>query len=289
MKLIAFLQDKLGPNYSAKRIKKAIEHNACLLNGSKERFASTLLGKGDRIQMDISLLQEKTQVRPLFEPSRVLYEDKDLLVYNKPAGIASDEMGISQVVHQYIPHAELVHRLDKDTTGALLFAKSKPILNAMIQSFQKQTINKVYLAIVDGIPKSTSGNIENYLGKLHDYEGQTIWGEVPKNKGVLAKTDWRLEGTAEGASLLMCYPKTGRTHQIRVHLFEMGHPILGDYQYAREFKSNYRPLRYLLHAWQLSFMHPATEALIEVTAPIPHDFPEAWKSLSGKHNRWLVA
>ena len=145
-------------------------------------------------------------------------------------------------------------------------------------------MKKRYLAIVDGIISLKRGEIINDLGPKRAYAGQTIWGEVPPAQGVRAITDWELLDQGSETSLVACYPKTGRTHQIRVHMAGMGHPILGDYQYGNRFKSPFRSLRTLLHAESIQLDHPLTQKRLLITAPLPDDFREAQRLLF-QHSR----
>lgn len=279
-KLLAFLKNKLGDAYSARQLKKAIENNFCQINQRVEHFATANLGEGDTVIFHENSLQTSETVFKL-ENDRILYEDPSLLAYNKPAGITSDDTDLIQALQQKASNLMLVHRLDRDTTGVLLFAKSKDVLDAMTVLFKKRLVNKTYLALVDGIPAKKSGIIDNYLGALHRYQGQTMWGPVEKPKGLHAITEWQCEKKFSNACLIYCFPKTGRTHQIRVHLSEMGNPILGDSQYGKKFRCDYRPSRCLLHAKELTFMHPSSNQKVTITAPLPDDFASALKHLEG--------
>lgn len=272
-KLIVFLTDHLGNRYSARSIKRSLESNLCDINSHTQRFASFTLAKGDRVRFRIKEPSEKSpgqQNDP--DPLRVLYEDDYLLVYDKPAKVNCDEQGILGIMRTVYPEIRLIHRLDRDTTGVLLFAKSLDIFTKMVEQFNRQAVQKVYLAIVDGIPEKKSGSIENFLGKKHTYNGQSIWGAVHKNKGVPARTDWMLHKQGKNEASLICFPITGRTHQIRVHLAGIGHPVLGDFQYCKKFTSRYRPDRHLLHAYRITFTHPVTGKAVTCEAPIPGDF-----------------
>lgn len=274
MSLLAFLKKK-RPEYSARFLKKAIENNRCQLNGRVERFASAMIGKGDRI---IFSLPVETQKQPLFNSSRILFENEHLLFYDKQDGYASDNPTFLHLIKEKYPYIELLHRLDKDTSGVLLFAKSPVVREAIIEAFKKHLVKKTYYALVDGIPNKTSGIIDNYLGKKRIYEGQTIWGEVHPSKGLHAVTAWEKVNSGKGVSLIKCFPKTGRTHQLRVHLSELGHPILGDFQYGKRFGSNFRPRRHLLHAFEMELEYPAG-MLLKIRAPLPMDFVEALQGL----------
>jgi 23S rRNA pseudouridine955/2504/2580 synthase/23S rRNA pseudouridine1911/1915/1917 synthase len=277
-KLLAFLKEKLGETYSARHLKRAIESNLCEVNGRVERFASYIVGTGDAVFLHLEgMVSENKNVT---KESRLLFEDEDLIIYDKPPGIASDSPALLQEVQKAVKSdtlIELVHRLDRDTSGALIFAKSDMICKKMFRLFKQKEVFKSYLALVDGLPTRTQGIIENALGKVHEYQGQSLWGVV--EKGLYAYTEWRCEKKGKEASLIRCFPKTGRTHQIRVHLESLGHPILGDHQYGRHFRCKYRPPRILLHAESLSFEHPRSGCQVRINAPIPKDFMEAMKIL----------
>lgn len=267
-KLSLFLKEKLGADYSARRIKQAIEQNACQINGRIERFATAVVGKGDQILFAEAPKKERIA-------SHILYEDEHIVACCKPAGASSEEPSLIP-----ISNAILLHRLDKDTTGVLLWAKTPQAAQKMTELFKHRLVKKTYLAVVDGIPKDKAGHIENHLGRLHQYQGQSLWGVV--DKGLLAITDWLLEKKLSRAALVACYPKTGRTHQIRVHLSGLGHPILGDRQYGKRFECSYRPSRCLLHAQKIAFMHPHSGVPVEIVAPIPADLKSAIEILAGK-------
>ncbi len=264
-KLSAFIQQKLEQKPSLKSIKRALESNRCLINGSIERFASTPLNLGD----SIALLPFVDQRRHSgIEKDRILYEDESLLVYNKPPGLSCEPSGIRALLPDYTP----VHRLDRDTTGILILAKSKEAYQTIGSQFRNRTVQKEYLALVDGVPKEKQGTVENYLGKKGWFQGQTIWGKVNEDQGHLATTNWKLESVGKSAALIRCFPLTGRTHQLRVHLQSLGHPILGDAQYARRFNCPFLPSRVMLHANKIKFIHPTTHKKLSFVAPLPPDF-----------------
>lgn len=280
-KLQAFLKSKFGPDVSARQLKRAVDAGHCRLNGKVERFASKLVGRGDRISFelidDTASPGAKTDVS-----ARYLHIDDDIIAYNKPAGIASDDKKFLAEIGKQFKDAILLHRLDRDTTGVLLFARHPQAAEAMLALFKKRQVAKTYQAIVDGVPAAEEGMVDNFLGKLHIYHGQTLWGEVSKEQGLRARTRWQLQKAGKDAAWLTCYPETGRTHQIRVHLSGLGHPILGDHQYGRTFRCAYRPSRLLLHAAEISFEHPMTKQQLHIKADIPDDFKEAAKHLFGK-------
>lgn len=269
-----FLKEKLG-NVSGKQVKRLIDSGKCLLNGHPERFSSRLVGAGDVVELNYSPPLKAATA----DASSILYVDDDLIAYDKPAGMASDSQELLKQLQKQFGKVILLHRLDKETTGVLLFARHEQSAEAVEALFKKRLVKKTYLAIIDGVTKNRSGIIENHLGKLHVYQGQTIWGEV--KEGLYAKTSWEMQKSGHGASLLCCQPETGRTHQIRVHLSGLGHPILGDHQYGRSWTCKYHPQRVLLHASSVAFEHPSTKKSLVITSPIPHDFSEAMQALWG--------
>lgn len=280
-KLLSFLMQHVEGGYSARSLKKLIESNCCEINGRTERFASTFLGSGDLVTLHLKKVPLPSH--KILELSRILFEDEALLIYDKPAGMNCDEKGILKLWKSTLPSLQLVHRLDRDTTGVLLLAKQPKIFDALVGQFKRFQVEKSYLAIVDGIIDESKGTIENELGKKSAFAGQTIWGSV-SSKGLYACTQWERLNQGKRATLIACYPKTGRTHQIRVHMAEMGHPILGDFQYGKHFQCNYRPQRTLLHAEKIVFFHPVAGVAMHITAPLPEDFKIAQHELFKKRD-----
>jgi 23S rRNA-/tRNA-specific pseudouridylate synthase len=260
MTLLSFLRKHCPDAPSVKAIKRAIEGKRCTVNGRVETFSTHRLSAGDEVRIEI---QTETRARPL-----LLWEDDYLIAWDKPAGLVCEPKNF---------RGHLVHRLDKETSGVLLVAKSKPVLDQMIELFRQKKVKKTYLAIVDGAVKESKGILISRLSPKHRFQGQTVYGSSPK--GQLAETRWVKLKQTPSATLLECYPITGRTHQIRVHLKEAGHPILGDYHYARQFKCSYRAHRHLLHASEIVFFHPVTQEQVTLKAPLPHDFSEALQAL----------
>lgn len=268
-KLIAFLQGQVQA-CSGKQLKKALEANLCRVNGRVERFASSRLLRGDIVELAPLRLEKKSKLAPLLS----LYEDSFFKIIDKPAGwVCTDE----QARLSLGPNHYLVHRLDKDTTGLLLIAKSTSYRDRLMELFEKREIQKHYLALVDGRVSQGQGTRESFFMKKRSFEGQTIWGSGPR--GLTAITHWKKLAEGDQATLLQCEPWTGRTHQIRVHLAEMGHPILIDRQYAKTFRCPLFIQRPLLHARRLQFPHPFAEMQIDLLAPLPSDFKQSLKQL----------
>lgn len=247
-RLLSFVKENL--EFSTKDLRWSIEHGRCSVNGNVERFGSTPLKQGD----EVVIYPEKT---PLFQrvESRVLYEDGEMLVYDKPPFIASSDLAA-------ILEVDLVHRLDRDTTGVILFAKRN---RARFEDlFRLRKMRKTYHAIVEGVPQK-KGTFSAKMGKIGMRQGAVIWGLTPR--GLPSQTDWVCEQSFKRGSLMRCHPLTGRTHQIRVHMKAIGHPVLGDCEYGnrRVIAGLFRPL---LHASELSFDSYCFKS------PFPEDFSQ---------------
>jgi|GEM_PF-130695 len=266
-KLVPFLQCALPEACSGKMVRRLLEANLCRVNGRVERFGSARLERGDIVELSPAW---KSVASPsVFPKFKTLYEDADLILVDKPVGWVCSEENCRRT---FGAHLKLVHRLDKDTTGVLALAKTPKALAGFTELFAKREVEKDYLAIVDGIPKEKEGIRESHLMKKRVFEGQTIWGSG--FKGLHAVTSWKMLSSGNNGSLLLCRPYTGRTHQIRVHLSEIGHPILVDRQYAARFRSALFAARPLLHAFRLFF-----GGAVVAESPLPLDMRNALFSL----------
>lgn len=264
-RLLAFLRENCPDSPSVKALKRSVESKRCKINGKVETFSTYILKEGDVI--DIEWGDTVTKFRPI-----LLWEDEDLAAFDKPPGIVSDPKNF---------RGKLIHRLDKETSGVILVAKNSPMFEQMVKLFKKKEIEKEYLAIVDGVVKEKAKTISSKLAPRHHFQGQTLYGS--SSKGQEATTRWERVAQGTRSSLLLCHPLTGRTHQLRVHLKEAGHPILGDYQYARVFHAPCEAKRHLLHAYKIGFSHPKTGERVEIIAPLPLDFQEALELLGMTH------
>ncbi|HEX2580005.1 MAG TPA: RluA family pseudouridine synthase [Rhabdochlamydiaceae bacterium] len=265
-RLLAFLREKCPNAPSVKALKRSIEGKLCRINGKIETFSTHILKTGDTVEIEIDL-EGPVRFKPL-----LLWEDDVLAAYDKPAGV---------VCEPKVFPGRLIHRLDKETSGALLVAKNGKVLEQMIELFREKKVRKEYLAIVDGLVRDKTKTIISKLAQVHHFQGQTVYGS--KSSGREAITEWELIGVGTKCSLLLCKPITGRTHQLRVHLKEAGHPIVGDYQYARVFQCPCKAKRHLLHAYKIRFPHPITQREVEVIAPVPLDFIEALEVVGMAH------
>lgn len=269
------------PQLSRSRWQALIALGAVLINGAPAR-ASQPLNSGDTIQIAPPDAPVRSPLEPVNLPLDILFEDSDLLVLNKAAGMVVHPgagTDANTLVHALLYHCHdlsgiggverpgIVHRLDKETSGCLVVAKNDLTHRHLAAQFAGREVAKVYLAVVKGIPHRPWGTLKGAIGR-HPYHRQRM---AVKEGGDAreATTEYTVLARGEGMSLIECHPKTGRTHQIRVHLQHLGHPLLGDPVYGNRLGWP----RHLLHAWKLSFTHPADGRLLHFTAPIPDDFP----------------
>ena len=212
----------------------------------------------------------------------VLFEDDDLLVINKAAGLVVHPGAGHRkhtLVNALLAHCKnlsgiggkerpgIVHRLDKETSGALVIAKNDATHRDLAKQFADRAIGKIYLALVAGAPRKSFGTIEAPIAR-HPVHRKKM--SVAQRAGRSARTEYRVVRSSGDASLVECTIHSGRTHQIRVHLHHLGHPVLGDKLYGGKRAGNFP--RQMLHAWKLSFRHPRTGKTMHFTAPVPDDF-----------------
>ena len=282
LRLDQFLAKQL-PEYSRSRLQQLIRSGFVRLNKQTTRPRQIVRG-GDKIHL-IEPPLEKIEMRPEPIPLDVLFEDDDLIVINKPADLTVHP-GAGQrehtLVNALLSHCTtlsgiggkerpgIVHRLDKETSGCLVVAKNDIAHRELSKQFAARTVEKIYLALVAGKLRKPTGVIEENIGR-HPVQRKRM--SVSSKRGRAAKTEYRVIHSSDQASLVECRLHSGRTHQIRVHLHHLGHPVLGDKIYAPRFAKNFH--RQMLHAWKLGFRHPCTGEWRSFEASLPADFNEA--------------
>lgn len=251
-----FLESQF-PDQSKKAVKKLLDQGLVSVNKKVERFGKVQLDKGDEVVLAST---EPKNEKQTFDPSRILFEDQFMVIYDKPIGIISDGEAFIASTPNLIP----IHRLDKETSGILMLAKSHKFVEDMVELFQKKEVKKKYAAWVSGLVKG-KGKIDAPIDVV--YREGTAKRFGVKASGKPALTHYETVESGQDKSLLYLYPITGRTHQLRVHMHHLGHPILGDQIYGRELAP-----RLMLHALEVSFTHPRTKEEVTVTSPLPKQF-----------------
>lgn len=303
-RLDKILVEHLSPTLMCSRsqVERWIKEGLVSVNGKVVVKPACKVGDGSRIEVRI-LAEDTTHLKPLDFPLEILFEDKHLLVINKPAGISmhpgagNDTHTIANAVVHHVGKTQLavgesdrpgiVHRLDKDTTGVVVVAKSTPVHAALSQQFAERSVGRSYQALVYSTPRAVRAIQTSDHGEV-----SAPIGRHPTNRKIMAivehgrpaTTLWRVLERFPHGTLLECTLKTGRTHQIRVHMNLIGSPVIGDPAYG-DFSNLPKPLRdaagllgrQALHAATLSFMHPITKERIACSAPLPKDFEELLK------------
>lgn len=216
----------------------------------------------------------------------ILYEDADIIVLNKPAGMIvypdgkHDYPALSLWLEKKYPEFHFVHRIDRETSGALIVAKNEQAHEFIKRQFQDREVKKVYRAFVYGSMRDERGTIDRPIGSARGGRGPRS-ATRPHGTEREAVTMWRRISSGEGVSYLEAFPQTGRTHQIRVHFSAIQHPIVCDQLYAPRREPALGFKRLALHALSVAFTHPSGKAM-KFEAPLPEDFAAAEKLLTEK-------
>lgn len=293
-RLDTFLHERL-PEFSRSRLQSWIKQNLVLVNGKAARSSATVRG-GETVSVTPAALPPLS-ARAEDLPLRILYEDQDLVVIDKPAGMvvhagAGHHQGtlVNALLHHFGTLSSLngdlrpgiVHRLDKGTSGVLVVARTDQAHQALAAQFQNRQVEKIYLAFVHGRMAKESGTVETPITR--DPVRRTRM-TTKLGTGRSAFTHFRVLDNLPLGSLLQVRIGTGRTHQIRVHLAGIGHPILGDRLYGAPAQTPglSLPGRFFLHAHRLQFRSPSTGAFITVESPLPADLRDLLALLGAGH------
>lgn len=269
------------PQFSRSFLKNLIERGGAQLNGKRVK-AGAKVRQGDLIEFEVPECGE-IEIKAEDIPLDIIYQDGDIAVINKPQGMvthpAPGNYGgtlVNAVMHHIRDlsgiNGELrpgiVHRLDKDTSGLLVIAKNDAAHRALAEQIAKKEAKRIYRALVYGNIKTDEGVITTQLGR--DPRDRKRMAVV-RGGGREAETHYRVLARYEGYTLVECELKTGRTHQIRVHMKHIGHPVVGDPVYTKQ-KDKFGLEGQLLHAYELVFTHPATGERMTFCAPLPDYF-----------------
>lgn len=277
---------------------KLIRKGAIKIDGKKGKTDSRL-SAGQEIRIPpLEDKPEKQKKTRSFTPQdhdyikdMVLYDDGDLVVFNKPAGLASQGGGgVEHHIDAFFPLLEkdgmaprLIHRLDRDTSGLLLAARSAEAVRRLGKSFKDRRIRKIYWAITKGAPVQNEGTVRAPIAKVSGPHKDKM--VIDDDEGKFAETDFEvIERLGKAAAFVAFWPRTGRTHQIRVHAAEILEcPVLGDEKYGGHVDEALQDMelgdRMHLHARTLIFRHPLENKMLEFTAPLPPELLKSWKTL----------
>lgn len=276
---------RLGRWGSRARVQRLIEAGGVSVAGQLGR-ADTILRSGQIIVVDGLPAEEPLTVEAEAIALGILFEDEWLLAIDKPAGLVvhpAPGHGRGTLVNALLHHWQgtrpgmdplrpgIVHRLDKDTSGVLVIAKDPDTLTALSKQFQDRSVEKVYLAAVWGRPAAKHGTIDAPIGRNPRHRQRM----AVQGGGRPAQTRYEVIRAGKEICWLRLFPKTGRTHQIRVHLASIGHPIVGDTAYGRARRSPVAS-RQALHAERLSLVHPRSGERLTFRAPLADDLQALW-------------
>ncbi|MBL9130324.1 MAG: RluA family pseudouridine synthase [Verrucomicrobiaceae bacterium] len=272
------------PDLSRTRVQDLIKDGHITLNGRTTK-AGAILKAGDAVHVTIPEIAP-VEVKAQDIPITILFEDKDIVVIDKPPGLVvhpAEGNPDGTLVNALLHHIDdlsgiggemrpgIVHRLDKDTSGCMVVAKHDIAHRRLTEAFSERRLTKIYLAVINGVPKESSGRIQNMLGR-HPVDRKRM-AVLYDGAGKEAVTEWTRLGEHQGCALIQNRLLTGRTHQIRVHMKEsLGFPILGDPIYGHPGRQKVPTARLMLHAWKLAFQHPVHDQPMAFEAVIPPEF-----------------
>ena len=272
-------------DYTRSKIQKMIENGNILVNNNKVKSSYTLK---ENDNVEVTDYVEETDILPENIPLDIYYEDNDLIVVNKPSGMVVHPAPgnySGTLVNALMYHTNnlstvntsirpgIVHRIDADTSGLLLVAKNDKSHNLLAEAIQKKEVVREYIALVDGVINEDTATIDAPIGRdVNNRKKMCVTGSNSKE----AITHIRVLERYKNATLIKCKLETGRTHQIRVHLSYIGHPVINDPVYNSK-KLIDKDFGQMLHAEKLGFVHPTTKEYMEFTAPVPAKFNEILK------------
>lgn len=275
---------------SRSRIQSLVEEGQVRVNGNVQK-ANYKVKANDTIVLEVEDDRE-LEVEPENIPLDIRYEDEDVIVINKPKGMVVHPANGNQngtLVNALLYHCKdlsgingvlrpgIVHRIDKDTTGLLIVAKNDMAHTSLSKQLQTKTVNRLYYALVHGVIPHDFGTIDAPIGRdVNDRQKMAVTATNSKD----ARTHFKVIERFKDYTLVECRLETGRTHQIRVHMQYIGHPVVGDEKYS--YRKTMKTGGQLLHAHQLTFVHPRTNETMTIEAPLPAQFEEILEELRAK-------
>jgi 23S rRNA pseudouridine1911/1915/1917 synthase len=286
------------PTLSRERLKSLIRSGAVEFGGKAVRDPAIKVRGGESLSVAVPEPQPAHNVAQDI-PLSIVFEDEHLLVIEKPAGLVVhpaagnlDGTLVNALLHHCagqlsgiggVARPGIVHRIDKDTSGLLVVAKTDVAHEGLARQFAAHSIDRRYLAIVSGVPKAGHGSVDAPLARSSTNRKKIAI--VEGKRGKRAVTHWKRVEVLRDAALIECQLETGRTHQVRVHMASFGHPLLGDPVYGRTGKTHGKLLKELafhrqaLHATELAFTHPVTKRRLSFSSPMPTDMQELFNAL----------
>jgi 23S rRNA pseudouridine1911/1915/1917 synthase len=285
------------PEHSRVAFQRSFDEGRVLIGGKAIR-RDHAVSEGDALEFTFPDVKP-ADLTPADIPLDIIFEDKHLLALNKASGMVvhpGAATGGDTLVHALLAHCKgslsgiggverpgIVHRLDRETSGVMLVAKTDAAHRGLSEQFSERSLQKEYLALVEGVPSLLSGSVRKPIGRnAHHRHKMAIVEE--EQGGRDARTDWEVvEAFGKMAALVRCTIHTGRTHQIRVHLKSLGHVLLGDDVYGWKPNPSLKtpPKRVMLHAEHLVVQHPITKKTLDLRAPLPADFEKVLRELRG--------
>ncbi len=286
------------PTLSRERLKVLIRTGAVEARGTPVRDPAVKVRGDESLRVAVPE-PEPAHNEPQDIPLTILFEDEHLLVVDKPAGLVvhpaagnRDGTLVNALLHHCggslsgiggVARPGIVHRIDKDTSGLLVVAKTDVAHEGLAKQFAAHSIDRRYLALVSGVPKASEGSVDAPLAR--SAANRKKIAIVEGKRGKRAVTHWRRLKILKDSALVECRLETGRTHQVRVHMASIGHPLIGDPVYGRSGKTHGKLLKELgfhrqaLHATELGFTHPLTRHRLSFTSPMPPDMQELLRAL----------
>jgi len=286
------------PTLSRERLKALIRSGAVEAEGKALRDPAVKVRGEEALRVAVPEPTPAHNV-PQDIPLTMVFEDEHLLVVDKPAGLVVhpaagnfDGTLVNALLHHCggslsgiggVARPGIVHRIDKDTSGLLVVAKTDVAHEGLAKQFAAHSIDRRYLAIVNGVPKASEGKVDAPLARSATNRKKIAI--VEGKRGKRAVTHWRRLNVLDDAALVECRLETGRTHQVRVHMASIGHPLVGDPVYGRSGRAHGKRLKELqfhrqaLHAAELDFVHPVTKNRLSFASPMPPDMQELFNAL----------
>lgn len=285
----------LVPEFSRSYLQQLIDLGSVKVNGKVVKKASAKVKAGDVGQIELRPTPQSQAFKAENLPLDIVFEDEFLTVINKPAGLVvhpapgnwSGTLMNRLLGHDTqafnLPRAGIVHRLDKDTSGLMVVARTRLVMDALVQAIAARTVKRQYLALAHGAWRgSPARHVDAPIGRDPGNRLRMAVVDLAAHAGKAAQTDFECLASVEQGCLLRCTLHTGRTHQIRVHLASIGHVLVSDQVYGGSTAAGMQ--RQALHAARLAFAHPVTSQNLTFTAPFPADFSTALKSWGLNYN-----